>query len=100
MLIVTPKRFWVLAAAVGLVAGLKARGQDRASSGGPAGAGRMLDEKLAARWKREAAEDPKRGRESLLETTPVPFGSNAMIVIRTRRQFIFIDSADPFSARP
>ena len=56
MPIVTRRRCWALAAAVGLVAGLNARGQDGASGDGPAGAGRVLDEKLTDRWKREAAE--------------------------------------------
>ena len=56
MPIVTGRRCWAVAAAVGLVAGLNARGQEGASGDGPAGAGRVLDEKLADRWKREAAE--------------------------------------------
>jgi hypothetical protein len=56
MLIVTRGRCCALAAAVGLMAGLNARSQDGASGEGPAGAGRVLDEKLTDRWKREAAE--------------------------------------------
>jgi hypothetical protein len=56
MLIATGRQCLALAATVGLVAGLNARGQDGALSGGPAGAGQMLDEKLTERWKREAAE--------------------------------------------
>jgi hypothetical protein len=47
---------WVLATAVGLAAGLNARGQEGASGDGPAGARQVLDEKVADRWKREAAE--------------------------------------------
>ncbi len=56
MPIVTGTRFWALAAAVGVVAGLSARGQDGPTGDGRAGAQRVLDEKLTARWKREAAE--------------------------------------------
>jgi hypothetical protein len=54
--IVTRGRCYALAAAVGLVAGLNVRGQDGASANGPAGAVRVLDEKLTDRWKREARE--------------------------------------------
>jgi hypothetical protein len=56
MRIVTRRRCWALVAFVGVVAGLNARGQDGAPSDGHAGNGQMLDEKLTARWKREAAE--------------------------------------------
>ena len=56
MPIVTRMRCWALVAAVSLVAGLYARGQDGASGDGSAGARRVLDEKLTDRWKREAAE--------------------------------------------
>jgi hypothetical protein len=51
----TMMRCWALVAAIVLVAGLSARGQDGVSSAGPAGAGQMLDEKLTKRWMREAA---------------------------------------------
>jgi hypothetical protein len=56
MPIKTGRRCWALAAAVSLVAGLSARGQDAPTGDGRAGAQRVLDEKLTARWKREAAE--------------------------------------------
>ena len=56
MPIVTRMRCWVLVAAVSLVAGLYARGQDGASGDGSSGARKVLDEKLTERWKREAAE--------------------------------------------
>ncbi len=56
MPIKTGRRFWALAAAVGVVAGLSARGQDGPTGDGRAAAQRVLDEKLTARWKRKAAE--------------------------------------------
>ena len=56
MPIMTGRRFWALAAALGVVAGLIARGQDGPTGDGRAGGERVLDEKLTARWKREAAE--------------------------------------------
>ena len=54
----TPTRWrcWALVAAIGLAAGLNARGQEGTSGDGPAGAGRLVDENLTDRWKREAAE--------------------------------------------
>jgi hypothetical protein len=56
MPIKTGRRCWALAAAVCLLAGLNAGGQDGPNGDGRAGARRVLDEKLAERWKREAAE--------------------------------------------
>jgi hypothetical protein len=56
MPIVAGRRCWALAAAVGLVAGLNAGGQDGSTGNGRAGERRVLDEKLTERWKREAAE--------------------------------------------